>query len=304
VRKAKAENRAGVTTALQWSRVDGFDLLDSPGIIPARMLNQEIAVHLAICDDIGKASYDTILVAAAFIDEVRKVGSSLPSYTGTYGFSERYGLALGSMSGEEYIYRLAQQKFLGLELAAAERVLFDFRGGRLGVMTLEPPPSIPYHTGFYRKLGLKKECSAADVKRAFRDKARTMHPDAGGDRDQWQRVLDAYEVLSDEGGRRARYDAHGLVWDIKAGSYRVLEQGEVVPTIKTMMASSPKLLTAGGQFNSIARVRKGQLRISLQPSARGSRGAALTARAPRAPPSRRRGSRPPLALHRAPWKSH
>ena len=52
--KVKSENRAGVTKALQWVRVDGFDLLDSPGIIPAKLLTQEIAVHLAICDDIGQ----------------------------------------------------------------------------------------------------------------------------------------------------------------------------------------------------------------------------------------------------------
>ncbi|KAJ1491160.1 hypothetical protein T484DRAFT_1775648, partial [Baffinella frigidus] len=118
----------------------------------------EIAVHLAICDDIGKASYDTILVAAALIDEIRKVSFSLPSYTTTYHFFERYGLSLGTMSGEEYIYRLAQHKFLGLELAAGERVLFDFRAGRLGLMTLEPPPSIPFHTGYYRPV-----CVAATV---------------------------------------------------------------------------------------------------------------------------------------------
>ncbi|KAJ1491161.1 P-loop containing nucleoside triphosphate hydrolase protein [Baffinella frigidus] len=77
IKKTKVENRAGVTTvlqwsrvegfnlfdspginirvttALQWSRVEGFDLLDSPGIIPARMLNQDIAVHLAMFDDIS-----------------------------------------------------------------------------------------------------------------------------------------------------------------------------------------------------------------------------------------------------------
>ena len=35
-------------------------------------------------------------------------------------------------------------------MAAGERVLFDFRAGRLGLMTLEPPPSIPFHTGYYR----------------------------------------------------------------------------------------------------------------------------------------------------------
>jgi len=59
VKKVKSENRAGVTKALQWVRVDGFDLLDSPGIIPAKLLTQEIAVHLAICDDIGQVAQNS-----------------------------------------------------------------------------------------------------------------------------------------------------------------------------------------------------------------------------------------------------
>ena len=78
--KVKSENKAGVTRHMQWVRTENFDLLDSPGIIPAKLVTQEVAVHLAICDDIGQASYDTTLVAAALIDEMRKVQSSMRSY--------------------------------------------------------------------------------------------------------------------------------------------------------------------------------------------------------------------------------
>lgn len=60
-----------------------------------------------------QASYDTILVAAALLDEVRKVGFSMPSYVDLDGFRQRYGKLVGTMSGEEYIWRLAQDAFMG-----------------------------------------------------------------------------------------------------------------------------------------------------------------------------------------------
>lgn len=72
---------------------------------------------------------------------------------------------------------------MGHELACAERILDDWRKGRLGLFTLEPPPSIPFHTGYYRALGIKKEGSdEASIKTAYRSKARVLHPDLGGDR--------------------------------------------------------------------------------------------------------------------------
>ncbi len=77
----------------------------------------------------------------------------------------------------------AQDAFMGHELACAERILDDWRKGRLGLFTLEPPPSIPFHTGYYRALGIKKEGSDEGViKTAYRSKARVLHPDLGGDR--------------------------------------------------------------------------------------------------------------------------
>jgi hypothetical protein len=78
---------------------------------------------------------------------------------------------------------LAQDAFMGHELACAERILDDWRKGRLGLFTLEPPPSIPFHTGYYRALGIKKEGSDQGIiKTAYRSKARVLHPDLGGDR--------------------------------------------------------------------------------------------------------------------------
>ena len=65
-------------------------------------------VRADVCLVLSQASYDTILVAAALLDEVRKVGFSMPSYVDVDGFRTRYGKPIGTMSGEEYIWRLAQ----------------------------------------------------------------------------------------------------------------------------------------------------------------------------------------------------
>jgi molecular chaperone DnaJ len=66
---------------------------------------------------------------------------------------------------------------------------------------------------FYVVLGVQREASEGDIKRAYRRLARRWHPDINpGDRDaavRFRQVLDAYETLIDP-DRRRRYDSgHG-----------------------------------------------------------------------------------------------
>lgn len=67
---------------------------------------------------------------------------------------------------------------------------------------------------FYLVLGLPREATLGDVKRAFRRLARKYHPDINpGDRlaaAQFRRIAEAYETLSDP-DRRRQYDAAGTV---------------------------------------------------------------------------------------------
>ena len=64
-------------------------------------------------------------------------------------------------------------------------------------------------TDHYSNLGVGKDASADDIKRAFRKKASENHPDkAGGDKEQFQVVAAAYAVLGDA-ERRKRYDDTG-----------------------------------------------------------------------------------------------
>ena len=58
---------------------------------------------------------------------------------------------------------------------------------------------------FYDVLGVKKDASADEIKKAFRKLAVKYHPDAGGDEQKFKEISEAYDTLSDEKKRR-EYD--------------------------------------------------------------------------------------------------
>jgi len=58
---------------------------------------------------------------------------------------------------------------------------------------------------YYDVLGVPTDASEADIKKAFRKLASQHHPDKGGDTDKFQKIQEAYEVLSDN-NRRYEYD--------------------------------------------------------------------------------------------------
>jgi molecular chaperone DnaJ len=62
---------------------------------------------------------------------------------------------------------------------------------------------------YYEVLGVKKDASADEIKKAFRRKAIELHPDKqGGDEAKFKEVNEAYEVLKDQ-QKRQRYDQFG-----------------------------------------------------------------------------------------------
>ena len=62
---------------------------------------------------------------------------------------------------------------------------------------------------YYKALGVEKNASETDIKRAYRKLAQQHHPDTGkGDEKKFKEVTEAYEVLGDK-QKRAQYDQFG-----------------------------------------------------------------------------------------------
>ena len=63
----------------------------------------------------------------------------------------------------------------------------------------------------YAALGVRPSATTEQIKSAYRQKARTQHPDAGGDRGLFEAATEAYETLSNP-DKRAAYDAERETW--------------------------------------------------------------------------------------------
>ncbi|NET48895.1 MAG: ribosome biogenesis GTPase YlqF [Merismopedia sp. SIO2A8] len=168
--------RPGVTRQLRWVRIsEELDLLDSPGVLPSKLTDQDAALKLAICDDIGQAGYDNQRVASAFIDLLKTLpnwadissgeevinddvvfdtasasdgesqpGQSTPTDTLSVNtlvakLAQRYHLNPTDSTGEGYLYDLAHHHYNGDQERMARQVLNDFRTGNLGAVILELP---------------------------------------------------------------------------------------------------------------------------------------------------------------------
>lgn len=142
-RVVDSARRPGVTRQLRWVRIsDQIELLDAPGVIPAKLQNQEDALKLAICDDIGEASYDNQRVASAFVDLLKRLPDlATADRTATFSLHNRYDVDPTGITGESYLQDLAQTRYQGDGERAARQLLNDFRKGLLGAIALELPPS-------------------------------------------------------------------------------------------------------------------------------------------------------------------
>jgi len=67
----------------------------------------------------------------------------------------------------------------------------------------------------YKVLGIENNASTAEIKKAYREKAKTLHPDTNPDGDEksleaFRKLQGAYEVLKDAPSRQVRESGLGF----------------------------------------------------------------------------------------------
>jgi ribosome biogenesis GTPase A len=141
-RVVDSARRPGVTKQLRWIRIsEQLELLDAPGVLPSKLKDQEAALKLAICDDIGEAAYDNQRVAAVLIDLLKQLQIQAPEFVSEQVLRSRYSLDSATLSGESYLPALATERYQNDIERAARQILNDFRKGNLGAIPLELPPA-------------------------------------------------------------------------------------------------------------------------------------------------------------------
>lgn len=133
----KTGNKPGVTKGKQWIRLNkSVELLDTPGILWPKFEDQEVGLKLAFIGSIKDEILQTEELAAELVKFMTKF------YPGV--LEEKYDIPEPS-DGYKCLTDIAKSRHClvrGSELdteKAASILLDDFRGGRLGRITLETP---------------------------------------------------------------------------------------------------------------------------------------------------------------------
>lgn len=140
-KKAKVENRPGVTLAKQWVPTEiGIDLLDMPGVLWPKFEDETVGENLAMTGAIRDAIIDTEEIAMILCARLMKCAPA--EFTARYKLTEQEVAGLDSYD----LFRLVGKKrgilMSGGEInhsRTAEMLLEEFRSAKIGRITLEVP---------------------------------------------------------------------------------------------------------------------------------------------------------------------
>ena len=129
-KKALTENRPGVTRHVRWIPVDErVEVLDTPGVLEARIYSAATAWQLALCGILPDKSFDPEEVAVAFICWARHQAPRTAGWASLEGFARERGML--RKGGE-------------IDRSNTARALLKaFRDGKLGRFTFEIPGDHP-----------------------------------------------------------------------------------------------------------------------------------------------------------------
>lgn len=137
-RRAKVEDRPGVTRGKQWIDIkDGFQLLDTPGILWPKFEDREVALGLAFTGAIKDDITDVETVASLLLLRLYEI---VPELVGA-----RYKVAYEGEGGYELLEKVGRKRgFLisggEVDLERTARIVLDeFRSAKIGRISLERP---------------------------------------------------------------------------------------------------------------------------------------------------------------------
>lgn len=139
--RVETANKPGVTRAQKWIKTKGgFDLLDTPGILPPKLENQLAARRLALTGGVKDDIYDMDLAVREFLEILRE--------SNPQAIAQRYKLSLNEveeLDNEELLDKIGRTRGLlrlgnQVDLEKAGRIVIqEYRNGILGAISLEYP---------------------------------------------------------------------------------------------------------------------------------------------------------------------
>jgi molecular chaperone DnaJ len=112
-------------------------------------------------------------------------------------------------------------------------------------------------SNYYDILGIDKNASQDDIKKAYRKKALDHHPDRGGDEVKFKEAAEAYETLSDDQKRR-EYDTYGS--NPNRGRSQGFNMDDIFSQFGDIFGGNP----FGGAFTNQRPRRGNDLRVQMQ----------------------------------------
>lgn len=137
ISRAKTGDKPGVTRGKQWIKAGKYlELLDTPGILPPKIENEQDGLLLAYTGAIRDDILDTDTLLVRFLNDLPSIEPD--------AFLRRYGIE-PSVDSEETLALICRKRgwlMQGgvIDRERAARVIFDeFRGGKMGRISLQKP---------------------------------------------------------------------------------------------------------------------------------------------------------------------
>lgn len=161
----KTGDKPGVTRGKQWVKIKkGFELLDMPGILWPKFEDQQVAMKLAYLGSIKDDILDVRGLTLGFLEHGEKY---FPR-----NITERYKVNLDEFETSYELFMAIAKKrgFIGAkgaidEARTAHVILDEYRGGKLGKITLETPKSLAEE----KEEAKQREAAEREAKRQSRE---------------------------------------------------------------------------------------------------------------------------------------